>query len=325
MLVDLIIDGNFLLSKNTFTLHKNNLLFGALYKSLETSINNYRKWYPFANIYLVSDSKEKSWRKQISSSYKATRKKDSDIDWDFVYNTYIEFKQKARGLKVFEAPHVEGDDWISYLTKKSNSEGRSVIIVSNDHDIKQIVNYNIDPLWINIMTNEMYNREKLFLPKNYQILLNKVSKLSNDDIFALNDNSDFLGLLDKFITKYEINEVDAVESLVIKMISGDQSDNIQSVWSITKGGKRRGIGSKGAKSIYDEYLMEFGEVKLTDPDLYENIADLICEKKKLSKTSIESIVDNIKDNVKLVDLRLDNFPQEIIDKMENVYNEKNTK
>lgn len=322
MLCDIIIDGNYILSKNTFTLHKNNLLYGALQKSLENTINNYRKWYPFANVYLVSDSKEKSWRKQVNNTYKATRKKDSDIDWEFVYNTYGEFKQKIKGVKVFEAPHVEGDDWISFLTKRANLAGRSVIIVSNDHDIKQIVGYNIDPLWINIMTNEMYNKEKLFLPKNYQILLNKVSKLSNDDIFALNDNSDFLGLLNKFTNKYEIHEVDPIESLVVKMISGDQSDNIKSVWSITKAGRTRGIGSKGAKSIYDDYLLEFGEVSLTDPDLYENIADLICERKKLSKTTIESIVENIKDNVKLVDLRLDNFPQEIITKMETVY-EKN--
>ena len=323
MLCDLIIDGNYILNKNTFTLRKNNLLFGALHKSLENTVNNYRKWYPFANVYLVSDSKERSWRKQLYSNYKATRKKDSDIDWSFVFSAYDEFKNSIKGgVKIFEAPNVEGDDWISFLVTRSNLEGRSVIIVSNDHDIKQIVNYSIDPLFINIMTNEMYNKEKLFLPKNYQIFLNKVSKLPTDDIFNLNDNSDFLGLLNKFITKYEINEVNSIESLIVKIISGDQSDNIKSVWSINKGGKVRGIGAKGAKSIYDDYIMEFGEVNLTDPDLYENIADLICEKKKLSKTSIEGIVDNIKDNVRLVDLRLNNFPNEIVDKMEGVYNER---
>ena len=157
---------------------------------------------------------------------------------------------------------------------------------------------------------------------NYQILLNKVSKLDNNDIFALNDNTDFLNLVSKFTTKYEINEVDSIESLVIKMISGDQSDNIKSVWSVTKAGRNRGIGAKGAKSIYDEYLLEFGEINLTDPDLYENIADLICEKKKLSKSSIEDIVTNIRENVSLVDLRLSNLPQNIINKMEEVYNEK---
>jgi 5'-3' exonuclease len=320
MICDLILDGNYILSKNVFTLHKNNLLFGALYKSLEITISNYRRWYPFANVYLVSDSKEKSWRKQLTNNYKSTRKKDSDIDWTFVYNVYGEFKESVKGsVKVLEAPHVEGDDWISFLVNRSNLEGRSCIIVSNDHDIKQIVNYSIDPLWINIMSNEMYNKEKLFLPKNYQIFINKLSKLPNNDIFNLNDNTEFIELLNRFITKYEINEINPVESLIIKIISGDQSDNIGSVWSQTKNGRTRGIGAKGAKTIYDEYIQEFGEVNLSDPDLYENIADLICEKKKLSKTQIDKIVENIKDNVKLIDLRIDNLPNEIVDKMNSGY------
>ena len=320
MTCDLIIDGNFVLSKLVFTLHKNNLLFGALHKSLENAINNYRKWYPFANVYFVSDSKEKSWRKQLTKAYKATRKKDSDIDWTFVYGAYDEFKQSMNGLvKVLEAPHVEGDDWIAYLCDKANKEGRSTIIVSNDYDIKQIVNYGMDPLYINIMTNEMYNKEKLFMPENYQTFISKVKNLPNDDIFNLNDNSEFLGLLDRFLNKYEIVEIDPIESLMIKIISGDQSDNIGSVWSQVKNGKKRGIGSKGAKTIYDSYLLEFGEINLKDPDLYENIADLICEKKKLSKTQIESIVENINDNVKLIDLRLENLPVEIIEKMENKF------
>lgn len=319
MLVDLIIDGNYILSKLVFTLHKNNLLFGALHKSLENTINNYRKWYPFANIYLVSDSKEKSWRKQLTSEYKATRKKDSDIDWNFVYTAYGEFKESVVGCKILEAPHVEGDDWISFLVNRANESGRSTIIVSNDYDIKQIVSYSLEPLYINIMSNEMFNKEKLFLPKNYQIFLNKVSKLPNDDIFALNDNSEFIELMNRFITKYELNEIDPVESLIIKIISGDQSDNISSVWNVTKNGKTRGIGAKGAKGIYDNYITEFGEVNLSDPDLLENIADLICEKKKLSKSKIEDIVENIKGNFKLIDLRLHNLPDEIIDKMELGY------
>ena len=318
--VDLIIDGNYILSKLVFTLHKHNLLFGGLHKALENNITGYRKWYPFTNVYLVSDSKEKSWRKKLIDEYKGTRKKDTDIDWNFVYTAYGEFKEEVKStMKVLEAPHIEGDDWISYLTEKANEEGRSVIIVSNDYDIKQIVSYGLDPLYINIMTNEMYNKEKLFLPKNYQIFLNKVSKLPSDDIFSLNDNTDFLLLLDRFINKYEINEINPVESLMVKIISGDTSDNIGSVWSVVKNGKKRGIGAKGAQSIYDEYILEFGELNLSDPDLYENIADLICEKKKLSKTQIESIVENIKDNMKLIDLRMHNLPEEIVEKMETGY------
>jgi 5'-3' exonuclease len=171
------------------------------------------------------------------------------------------------------------------------------------------------------MTNEMYNQEKVFMPKNYQIFLNRISKLSNDDIFSLNDNSNFINLMEKFTTKYNLNVIDPVESIVLKMISGDKSDNIKSAWSIVKDGKKRGIGITGAKSIYEKYLIEFGETNLNDPELYENIADLICEKKKLSKTTIESIVDNIKVNVRMMDLRIENLPEYIVKKMKDVYDE----
>lgn len=319
IICDLIIDGNFILSKLVFTLNKNNILYGSLHQALDNAISNYRRWHPFANVYLVSDSKEKSWRKKLIGEYKSHRKKDSDIDWQFVYQAYSEFKEGLVGVKVMEAPHVEGDDWISYISNKSNLEGRSTIIVSNDHDIKQLLTYNLDPLYINIMTNEMYGKEKLFIPNNYQIFINKVSKLPNDDIFNLNDNKEFLSLMDKFITKYTIIEINPIEELVIKLISGDKSDNIPSVWTQVKNGKKRGIGVKGAKGIYDSYIDEFGEINLDDSDLQENIADLICEKKKLSKTKIEEIVENIEFNSKLIDLRLKNIPDEIIEKMKNIY------
>ena len=321
ILCDLILDGNYLLNRNVFSLHKNNLLFGALSKSLEISVSNYRKWFPFANIYFVSDSREKSWRKKINKEYKATRKKDSDIDWDFVFGAYTEFKESLqyKGIRVLESPHIEGDDWISFLTNKSNSEGRSTIVVSNDYDIKQVVKYNLNPLCINIMSNEMLNRQKLFLPKNYQIFLNEVNKLENDDIFTLNDNIEFVKLMNSFMEKYEINEVDSIESLIIKIISGDQSDNISSAWSIVKNGRKRGIGEKGAKSIFDNYLSEFGDINLSDPDLFENIADLICEKKNLSKTTISDIKTNIEENMKLIYLDINSLPIEVKKRMENEF------
>ena len=321
MLCDLIIDGNFVLNRMVFTLHKNNLLFGALHKSLETAVLNYKKWYPFANVYLVSDSKEKSWRKKLNQDYKANRKKDSDIDWEFVFSAYTEFKEsmKWRGVKIMEAPHIEGDDWISFLVEKANRESRSSVIVSNDYDIKQLVTYSLEPLTINIMSNEIHNKQKLFLPENYQLFLNSINKLENNDIFNLNDNQEFVNLLSGFIEKYDINEVNPIEVLMIKLISGDISDNISSAWSIVKNGKKRGIGSSGAKSIFDEYLVHFGEPDFNDPDLTENIADLICEKKKLSKSSIGGIKTNIENNMKLILLNTEYMPEEIVQKMKDVY------
>jgi len=320
MLLNCIIDGNYILSRLVFTLHKNNLLYGALTQSLENTITNYKKLYPFATMYLVSDSKEKSWRKKLNDSYKATRKKDSDIDWSFVYKTYDDFKQNLKSVKLLESPRIEGDDWISFLVQKLNENGQSNFIVSNDYDIKQLILFDLDKEWINFMSNEMYNQEKIFLPKNYQIFLNKISNKVNDDIFNLNDNNEFLSLMNRFVNKYNLNEIDSVESLLIKVISGDNSDNIQSVYQTTKSGKVRGIGAKGARSIYETYIVEFGDPSLKDPDLFENIADIICEKKKISKTNIENIVKRIQDNMRLIDLNVNNFPLEILQDMSRVYN-----
>ena len=321
MLLNLIIDGNYILSRLVFTLHKNNLLYGALSQSLENTIISYKKLYPFTNIYLVSDSKEKSWRKNLNSNYKSTRKKDTDIDWSFVYKVYDEFKQNIKGARILESPRIEGDDWIAFLVHKNNQNKQSNFIVSNDYDIKQLLKFDIENEWINFMSNEMYNQEKIFLPKNYQIFVNKIKGKSNDDIFNLNDNTEFLNLMFRFINKYNLNEIDSIESLMIKIISGDTSDNIQSVYQTSKSGKVRGIGAKGAQSIYDSYLVEFGEPSLQDPDLFENIADIICEKKKVSKTNIQPIVSRIQENMKLIDLRVYNFPPEIVDSMNNVYNQ----
>ena len=170
------------------------------------------------------------------------------------------------------------------------------------------------------MTNEMYNKEKLFIPKNYQLFISKLNDLPNDDIFNLNDNLEFSLLINKFLTKYEVHEIDNLESLFIKLISGDVSDNISSVWVTSKNGKKRGIGEKGAKTIYDQYILEFGSININDENLYENIADLICEKKKISKTNVELISNNIDKNFKLINLDIDNIPDNIVDFMNNTYN-----
>ena len=321
MTCDLIIDGNYLLNRMVFTLHKNNLLFGALFKSLDQSIINYRKMYPFSNVYLVSDSKEKSWRKKLDSAYKANRTKNTEIDWEFVFNTYNEFKDSIRGknIKVLEAPHIEGDDWISYIINNSNSEGRSTLTITNDYDIKQLVKFCMDPLYINFISNEMYNNQKIFLPRNYSIFVDKVSIMDNHNLFDMNDNLEFLQLIKNLVQKNDTTEIDPIESLIVKLISGDTSDNIPSAWSVVKNGRKRGIADRGAKTIFDEYINQFGEPDIQDPDLSENIADLICEKKKLSKTSILGIKSNIESNMRLIHLDIEKYPREVLEKMKKTY------
>jgi 5'-3' exonuclease len=317
ILLNCIIDGNYLLHRHVHTLHKNNLLFGGLEKSLEVAINNYRKWYPFANIYFVSDSKKKSWRSKFKSNYKTKRQKNPDIDWKFVYATYEEFKSKLsyKKIKLFELDHIEGDDWVSFIAAKTNAQGQSNLIVSNDYDIKQIIKFNLEPFYINFMTNEFFNKQKYFLPKNYKIFIDSLKKNSNDSIFEMSDDTEFIRYFSDIEEKYEVNEIDSLRSLLIKVISGDISDNIGSVFITSGSGRKRGIGEKGAESILEMYKNEFGEPSLTDPDLIENIADLICEKKKLNRNHLPQISENIKKNMKMINLDIQDLPSEVVNKM----------
>ena len=315
---NLIVDLNYVLMRVVFSLNKSNILYGNLTRALETAVLSYKQWFPFQNVYLVSDSKDKSWRKSIYSKYKENRKKDTDIDWEFVYNSYREFKEQIsnRGFKVLETSGIEGDDWISFITETSNNTGHSNIIVSNDYDIKQLLRFDINDMYINIMSNEIFNKTKLFMPKNYSIFLNKLKKYNNNDIFNLNDNGEFINLLGSFIEKYEVSEVNSTECLLVKMISGDTSDNIDSVW-VTYGanGRKRGIGETGAESIVEKYVQEFGDPVLDDPDLIANIADLVLEKRKVNSIYTDYIINNIKLNQQLVFLKLSNLPETTVNKM----------
>lgn len=320
--LNLIVDGNYLLHRHVHTLHKNNLLFGGLVKSLETALSNYRRWFPFGAIYFVSDSKRRSWRKDIYGDYKAKRRKPSDIDWDFVFSAYVEFKSTLphRNVRLLESDGIEGDDWVSFVVRESNRRGVSNLIVSNDYDIKQLLTYSLDPPCMNFMTNEMATRQRFFLPANHQLFLDRVRESQSQDVFDLNDDGDFLRYISSVKEKFTVSEVDPVGSMLTKVISGDSSDNIKSVWSAkTAGGKTIGIGEKGAQKILERYRSEFGEPALDDPDLTDNIADLICEAKRLAKSTMPKISSRIRDNMRLICLDCDNMPSEVQKTMSDGY------
>ena len=316
MKINLIIDGNYILNKNVFPLHKNNELYGGLEENLKLTFSTYKNLHHFSKIYFISDSKGYSWRKNLYPEYKGNRSKSEDIDWEFVFETYTNFKEDMpKNVHVLEKPTIEGDDWIAYTVLESNKKGYSNLIISNDYDLKQLLDFKTDPLYINIMSNEMFNREKVFLPENYNIFLNELNKVRhNTDLFNLNFNNEHYSFLQSFIESREKVVVNKVRELLSKVISGDSSDNIKSVYlKETNTGKIRGIGKKGSLNILDKYEEEFGELDLNSEDLYENLADIICEVKKESYLKLDEIKENIEFNMSLINLY--ELPKHIIDEM----------
>jgi len=150
--INLILDGNFLLNKIAHALSNNNYI-SELYNVLERDIDTLSNMYFFNKIYFISDSR-RNWRKGIYSDYKMSRKRDTTMDWDYIYVIYDDFKQslsERKKYKVYELDNMEGDDLISYIVKESNKNDVSNMIVANDSDLYQFICFT--DKYINFMYN----------------------------------------------------------------------------------------------------------------------------------------------------------------------------
>lgn len=314
---NLIIDGNYLLSQHVFALTKSNMLFGKLAKALEDSTKKLRKLHPFTKTYIVSDSKG-SWRKTVYSEYKATRKKDTTIDWNFVFNTYDDFKKKCEelGIKVVEHPMIEGDDWVAKIVKKNNEKGISNLIISSDRDLLQLVTCTTQiPSFINVMmNNEMFN-SKLYLPKGYELLVEEHATPSNS-LFGVEEED-----IEQFIINLQTNrKIDIVcneEKLFCKLVGGDKkSDNIPSVYE--KNG--RGIGDAGALTLYNLYKKNYPDpINFCTKEFVQKTALTVAEsKKETAPETIQSVEKNLARNLKLIALEDRFLPKDLSETMERM-------
>ncbi|AFZ83712.1 DNA polymerase I [Candidatus Kinetoplastibacterium blastocrithidii TCC012E] len=115
----------------------------------------------------VFDSSEKTFRKDIFSSYKANR---SSMPDDLVKQTeYIYKIIEALGLPIYHSNSFEADDIIgSIVTKILEISDFNVVISSGDKDLSQLVNKRVSI--INTMSNDILDEEgvarKFGIPPN---------------------------------------------------------------------------------------------------------------------------------------------------------------
>lgn len=326
--VNCIVDTNYILYKNVYTLVKYKTLYGDLERSLEVSFENFLNRYPFRKIYMVCDSKE-SWRKEIYSEYKSHRKEireKEEIDWEFVFNTFDNFKEKLINprIKYLEQDGLEGDDIITKLVRNSNNSGLSTVIIASDGDLNQLLEYSLVPnkSYINIQWRENYTNGKIYVPEGYKLFINA---LRNDkgDIFNQNENSDFLSFYDELSEKEVVEEVDIQKMLFLKIISGDTGDNINSVLQIpmkTDATKLRGIGEAGAKKIWEEFKSNYpNDIDFIKDDWIKNVVEYVASNKKVEVNEYKNvIIENIKLNRRLIHLHENHLPFDIKEKVDKI-------
>jgi 5'-3' exonuclease len=317
MKCNLVVDTNFLLNRNAFALDKEKTLYGDLLKSLITTIELYERQYHYKNVFIVCDAKT-SWRKMIYADYKGTRKKDENMDWEFIFNTYEQFKQeiKESGRYILlEGDHLEGDDWVSYIVKESNKQNESCVIIASDVDLNQTLAMSLSPLWINVQVKDIFKHEKVFFPENYRLFISKLKQEKNS-LFKLNEAPIFHQFLNELTNRRKIEETSPQAVIFKKLISGDTGDNIKSIIFSRninpKTGKEtiRGIGDKGAEKIYAEYMNTYPElIDFTSKIFAKRIIAMVKKFKKDTTTDNNIILERLFLNLRLVHLDTRYMPE----------------
>lgn len=316
--IQLIIDGNYLLYKSVFILDKLKTLYGDLETLLLRDYNNLSNAFQYDMIYFVSDSKQ-SWRKSLYPEYKDGRKKDSKIDWEFVFDTYDNFKENIKrrnNCMVYTIDPFEGDDIMAHIISETNKKGYCNFIISNDGDMHQFLKFDTKNDYINIMYNHRFNDERIFVPKNHNIFFNHIEENSEQDIFDLNSDSEFIEHFEKLKARCTVVEVNKEESLFKKIVTGDKGDNVLSVVKFDK--TMRGIGKAGGDTVWNMFNERFpGEINFDTDEFVENLVEILSiYKKNKDKDYLEKVRKNIIFSRKLVRLDSKYLPKGMLKVLE---------
>lgn len=287
-----------------------------------------RKMKPFIDeIVLAVDSK--SWRKDFypEAEYKGTRKQDDSVNWEAVYRIYDEFRTllAKQGVIVQQTSGAEADDVLFARATDLNNRGKNCIVWTGDRDMIQLVDYTQATdgytLWY-------YNTKRnLIAFHGFTELLNTQTAIdiSNDDLlFNLNNkdsqSDDIKAQINLWIhnNKVNIEEVDAREFIFKKILTGDKSDNINSVVTYTKEmktGQYRtfSITDKQADKILIQYEKDYGKFEVEQffiPECKMHIAEVICRVIKYS--TVNEILKKLNLNVQLMLLHVRTIPEAIL-------------
>lgn len=317
---NVIVDGNYLLNRAVFALHKMKEL-DKLKISLHYTLKNLMSSTVYNNFVFAADHGS-SWRKRIFPEYKANRKEKTDkddINWTIVYQMYEEFKEELErdtAAKILQHKGAEGDDVISQFVKLSNLKGQSNTIIASDRDLLQLLHYSFDPDYINIMVNEEHKNKKIYIPLGGEEFLDQLRKRNNKNVFFMsNDNSQFIRYVDQQMAQREILEAFPEEKIFLKIVAGDGKDNVSSThykYNLEKDTKR-GIGEGTASKIYTRYKELNPEpINFKSKDFILRAKNLIAENRKIKEEKeLNDVQSQLILNTKLIMLDETFIPDDV--------------
>lgn len=241
-----------------------------------------------------------SWRRDIKeANYKENRenkKKPFDQDiFDELNDNFIKNMIINKNLGYIAAPKIEADDFLYFLSAKNKSSDHNTIIISNDSDLKQLV-YNNGNSWCILMNS-----------KGGFIADKKIEDKRNEDDFFIfdpdqvNQNS----MIDHINNRIEI--INPKKELLVKILSGDTTDNIPSCYY--RGKRNISYTKDRATKMINEH---FSEIDLSNIDDLAMKVIKSCDVKDVDiENDFPKVVSGISLNKKLIMLHVDNYPDHI--------------
>ena len=276
------------------------------------------------NVIFTLDSS--SWRKTIGEvEYKGTRHMEEKINWEGFRDCVNGFCREITKYNVIvsKVKQAEADDLIFYWARRLKIEDIPVIINSSDKDMLQLVRNNDGTNCECLLYST--TTKKLYTPFGY-METNTKEKTIDDFLapggsLAIYERYDAINDLIKK-KKFELEEVDANKELFCKILSGDKSDNIPSVYTVVKNNKTYGITELKAGQITNMFLEKTGTT-LTPELLYvESALITLCEciqNVMKTDTDINELLKNLKRNIKYIHLSKNNIPENVVfDMMKSV-------
>lgn len=286
------------------------------------------KFNPY-HVSICLDSK-RNWRKSIYNEYKMSREKNREendrIDFNEYFklvDEYISWLDKNSTIDFFRIDTFEADDLIYIVNQLLINQGESSVIVTSDKDIFQLVGCN------GITYTSIY---KPISAKQVLFINDHIKERMDREIDSMTNNGDFpMGILDTMESdednqyvklknwasenSVEIEIVEPNKILFDKIFHKEGSDEIG---DITEG---LVLEKKFTRRITNDIIKKFDESNFVWTTLISGLKsnnykpiwmNTLQEKLNLSDDQCLQIEKNLDTKIKLIELNLENYPDEQI-------------
>jgi 5'-3' exonuclease len=267
-----------------------------------------------------------SWRKKIEiegGGYKASRKKDeSTIDWDSFFSITREFSEilESKGYIISKVQEAEADDLLFLWSRKLNALGESVIMVTGDRDLHQVVALQENGSWT-VSLDPVSQRRKIVMTQATYDTCKNVSEAENVDLFDPSTWSSSPGdIISSLVDKNDVEVIDPVNLATRKVLLGDNGDAVPGIvtWQDPKDPtKTRSLtDNKLSKALVNLPSMTWRS--LLEGTHLEALARELSIVSKLTLDA-EKLIKTIQRNVKLVVLDEEIIPVEIQENFKRLF------